>query len=191
MSRVVLVPGTLALLPQYASLDDPVAELRAACRDAVAWLVEAGPVTIVGDPQGRRVGEWLVAEAEQAAGVSRLRRQGAFAPQPPGEGGVAQPPEGAAVLVVGNGSACRTEKAPGHLDERAAAFDADLGRRLKDGPSDALAGIDLELARELWASVEGIVELAKIPDLSLVQVDYEDDPYGVQYWVVRWASQIP
>ncbi|HEU5456165.1 MAG TPA: hypothetical protein VFU85_10835 [Nocardioides sp.] len=180
---MVLVPGTLALLPQYASLDDPVAELRAACRDAVAWLVEAGPVTIVGDPQGRRVGEWLVAEAEQAAGVSRLRRQGAFAPQPP--------EEGAAVLVVGNGSACRTEKAPGHLDKRAAAFDADLGRRLEDGPSDSLAGIDLELAHELWASVEGIVELAKIPDLSLVQVDYEDDPFGVQYWVVRWASQIP
>ena len=54
-----------------------------------------------------------------------------------------------------------------------------------------LAGIDLELAHELWASVEGIVELAKLPDLALVQVDYDEDPFGVQYWVLRWASQIP
>ena len=36
--RVVLVPGVLALLPEYAGLTDPVAELRAACREAVAWL---------------------------------------------------------------------------------------------------------------------------------------------------------
>jgi hypothetical protein len=27
--------------------------------------------------------------------------------------------------------------------------------------------------------------------LSLVDVDYDDDPYGVQYWVLRWASRIP
>ncbi len=36
--RVVLVPGTLALLPAYAGLADPVAELRAACVEAVRWL---------------------------------------------------------------------------------------------------------------------------------------------------------
>ena len=164
MSRVVLVPGTLALLPQYASLDDPVADLRAACLEAVGWL--GAEVTVLADPQGARVAAHLLAS------TTRVGDEPSY-------------------LVVGNGSACRTEKAPGHLDERAAAFDADLGRRLEDGPSDSLAGIDLELAHELWASVEGIVELAKLPDLALVQVDYDDDPYGVQYWVLRWASQIP
>ena len=57
-ARVVLVPGVLALLPEYASLTDPVAELRAACLAAVAWLVEeGGPVTVVADAQGRRVSE--------------------------------------------------------------------------------------------------------------------------------------
>ena len=60
-ARVVLVPGVLALLPEYASLTDPVAELRAACLDAVAWLVEeGGPVTVVADAQGRRVAEHLL-----------------------------------------------------------------------------------------------------------------------------------
>jgi hypothetical protein len=197
VTRVVLVPGVLALLPEYAGIEDPVAELRAACLAAVGWLVEAGTVTVLADDQGRRVGESLVAEAERAAGVSRLRRQGAFAPQPP-EAGVSrhrrqgafapQPPE--AYLVVGNGSACRTEKAPGHFDDRAAAFDADLARRLRT-PSETLAGLDRELARELWASVDGIVEMGALPDLSLEQVDYDDDPYGVQYWVIRWASRLP
>jgi hypothetical protein len=196
VTRVVLVPGVLALLPEYAGIEDPVAELRAACLAAVGWLVEAGTVTVLADDQGRRVGESLVAEAERAAGVSRLRRQGAFAPQPP-EAGVSrhrrqgafapQPPE--AYLVVGNGSACRTEKAPGHFDDRAAAFDADLARWLRT-PSETLAGLDRELARELLASVDGIVEMGALPDLSLEQVDYDDDPYGVQYWVIRWASRL-
>jgi hypothetical protein len=177
VSRVVLVPGTLALLPEYASLEDPVAELRTACRDAVAWLVEAGPVLILADDQGRRVGEHLVSEA---GGSTRVQRS----PDDLWE-------RDATVLAVGNGSACRTEKAPGHLDERAAAFDAGLGRSLKDGRSDYLAAIDRELAHELWASVDAIVEMARVPDISLVQMDYDDDPYGVQYWVVRWASRIP
>ncbi len=177
MSRVVLVPGALALLPEYPSLEDPVARLRTACHNAVAWLVEAGPVMILADDQGRRIGEHLVLEA---GGSTRTVRS----PDDLGE-------RGATVLAVGNGSACRTEKAPGHFDERAGAFDAGLGRCLRDGRFDALAALDRGLARELWASVDSIIEMARVPDISLVQVDYDDDPYGVQYWVGRWASRIP
>ena len=161
MTRVVLVPGALALLPEYAGAEDPVVDLRAACLDAVGWL--GTDVTVLADDQGARVAAHLLASA------ARTR-------------------DGTSYLVVGNGSACRTEKAPGHLDERAAAFDADLGRRLKEAMSDSLAAIDRDLARELWASVDAIVEMASIPDLELVQVDYDDDPYGVQYWVMRWNS---
>jgi len=177
VSRVVLVPGTLALLPEYPSLEDPVAELRTACHNAVAWLVEEGPVMMLADDQGRRIGEHLVSEA---GGSTRLSRS----PRDLWE-------SDATVLAVGNGSACRTEKAPGYLDERAGAFDAGLGRCLRDGRFEALAATDRELARELWASVDSIIEMTRVPDISLVQVDYDDDPYGVQYWVVRWASQIP
>jgi hypothetical protein len=177
VSRVVLVPGTLALLPEYASLEDPVAELRTACQSAVAWLVEEGPVMILADAQGRRIGEHLVSEVGGSTRVpdSQHDLRGSDA----------------TVLAVGNGSACRTEKAPGHFDQRAAAFDAGLGRCLRDGRADSLAAIDRELARELWAGVDPIIELARVPDIALVRVDYDDDPYGVQYWVVRWASRIP
>jgi hypothetical protein len=164
VNRVVLVPGVLALLPEYAGIEDPVGDLRAACLEAVGWL--GTDVTVLADAQGARVAAHL---------LSSTTRTG----------------EDPSHLVVGNGSACRTEKAPGHFDERAAAFDADLGRRLEDGDADSLAAIDRELARELWASVDPIVELAQLADLSLVQVDYDDDPFGVQYWVIRWASQIP
>lgn len=163
MTRVVLLPGALALLPDYASLEDPVADLRAACLDAVGWL--GRDVTVLADAQGARIAAHLLAAT---------RRDG----------------DEPSYLVVGNGSACRTERAPGHLDQRAAAFDAELGRCLREALPD-LAAIDHELARELWASVDSIAELVRLPDLSLVQVDYDDDPYGVQYWVLRWASRIP
>jgi hypothetical protein len=165
--RVVLVPGVLALLPEYAGQVDPVAELRAVCVDAVRWLT--GPVAVVADPQGRRVAEHLLAEAR---GFETL------APQPAG------PPS---YLVVGNGSACRTEKAPGHLDERAAGFDEALGKALVGVDLAALRGTDQALARELWAATGTFPELAEVLQPGArVRVDYDDAPYGVQYWVIRW-----
>ena len=56
-TKVVLVPGVLALLPEYAGLEDPVAELRAACLEAVAWLGD--DVRVVADDQGARVAAYL------------------------------------------------------------------------------------------------------------------------------------
>ena len=160
--RVVLVPGVLALLPEYAGIDDPVAPLRAACVEAVRWL-GAEPV-VLADPQGQRVARALLS----SAGVSTGATTGA-----------------AAYLVVGNGSAKRTEKAPGHLDERAHAFDEALGASLRSGRPE----VDARLAAELWASVEGIERMAELGDLGEARVDYDDDPFGVQYWVLRWEKE--
>ncbi len=159
--RVVLVPGVLALLPEYAGVEDPVAELRRACLEAVGWL--GAEVTVLADVQGTRVAEHLL-------------------------GSTIRTSDETSYLVVGNGSACRSEKAPGHLDERAAAFDASLGRCLKDGLWESVRVIDRDLARELWANVDAIVEMSALPRLVLDRVDYDDDPYGVQYWVVRWCD---
>jgi hypothetical protein len=171
--RVVLVPGVLALLPEYAGLVDPVTELRAACVDAVAWLGEAGEdIEIRAGGQGTRVAEALL----DLTGVSR---------QLPG-----RPPRPAGgLIVVGNGSAKRTEKAPGFLDERAAAFDAELGRALREGDTGALGTLDETLATELWADVESLVCLGRegLPPGCRATVDYDDDPFGVQYWVMRWT----
>jgi hypothetical protein len=156
MTRVVLVPGVLALLPEYAGIEDPVAELRAAALTAVGWL--GRDVTVLSDAQGSRVAAHLLASVDRRS---------------------AEP----SYLVVGNGSAKRTEKAPGYFDERAESFDAALGSSLRAGRP----AVDVRLARELWASVGAIVELNDIGDLGPGQVDYDDAPYGVQYWVVRFA----
>ena len=35
-----------------------------------------------------------------------------------------------------------------------------------------------------------MVELGELDDeLGAAQVDYDDTPYGVQYWVMRWTSE--
>lgn len=167
--RIVLVPGALALLPEYAGQQDPVPELRAACRTAVAWLCEPEEsVTIHCEHQGLRVAEHLVGEA----------------------GGTLHPMDDrpAPILVIGNGSARRTEKAPGHLDPRAASFDADLGRVLTSPDPAALAAIDPDLARELWADIGSLTWLGEevLTGSERVTVDYDDDPFGVKYWVLRW-----
>ena len=83
------------------------------------------------------------------------------------------------MLVVANGSAKRTEKAPGHFDERAEGFDAALGASLRAGEPV----IDVALAEELWADVAALEGLT---GLSEARVDYDEAPYGVQYWVMRW-----
>ncbi|MBB6628550.1 hypothetical protein H5V45_14590 [Nocardioides sp. KIGAM211] len=169
--RVVLVPGVLALLPEYAGLTDPVADLRAACLDAVRWLGEpGGGIGVHGSPQGLRVARSLAA----ATGVTLD-----VAPERP-----------AAVLVMGNGSARRTEKAPGHLDPRAAAFDDELGAALRDGQQDALGTVLADgLAEELLADVDGLRWLADSVRLGAATVDHDDDPFGVQYWVMRWTGE--
>ncbi|MEP9363508.1 hypothetical protein ABLE68_11130 [Nocardioides sp. CN2-186] len=163
--RAVLVPGVLALLPEYAGLVDPVAELRAACLDAVAWL-GPGPVEILADPQGRRVAEAL------------LSAVGGF------ETGLRPSSTTESYLVVGNGSARRTEKAPGHLDERSFAFDdalrAALVSKEPQWPSS-------ELGSSLLASLDGIQQAGDLLS-GEATVDYDDDPFGVQYWVMRWQS---
>jgi hypothetical protein len=172
--RVVLVPGVLALLPEYAGLTDPVAELRAACLTAVSWLVDGGgPVSVVADAQGRRVAESLlgvVSTSSTTEGCSTT------------EG-----PRG--VLVVANGSAKRGEKAPGYLDERAFGYDATIGAALRAPDPAALGDLDVSLGEELLAgNVAGLRALSRVLTPGhRASVDYEGDPFGVQYWVVRWS----
>jgi hypothetical protein len=93
-------------------------------------------------------------------------------------------------LVVGNGSACRTEKAPGHLDERSHAFDEQVEQALRAPDPAALGAIDEALARELWADVAGLRELGGLlTGAGPARVEYADDPFGVQYWVMRWECE--
>ena len=162
-----MVPPVLALLPEYAGREDPVAALRAAAGSAVAWLAEDGAVRVVSsDAQVERVAEHLLATAAPAA----LRDGGS-----PG------------LLVMANGSAKRSEKAPGHLDPRAAGFDQELGAALATGDTAALGRLDEALAADLWAT--GAAGLRALAGLIVTEavVDHAEDTYGVAYWVVRWT----
>jgi len=98
--------------------------------------------------------------------------------------------ERVALLVMGDASACRTLKAPGYLDERAAPFDAELARALGAADVAALQAVDAELAYELkvsgrapWQVLAGAAEGAGLGGALL----YEDAPYGVGYLVAAWS----
>jgi hypothetical protein len=159
-ARVVLAPPVLAFLPAYASLDDPVAEVRGAVLEAVRWL--GRDVTVLGDDHARRVAEHLLASTPRSGDVPSY-------------------------LVMGNGSARRTDASPGPFDERAVAFDDGLAQALRAGDGAALAAVDAGLARELWASVDGLSQLGDLGALGTPRVDYDGAPLGVQYWVMRWV----
>ncbi|MFF3215051.1 class III extradiol dioxygenase subunit B-like domain-containing protein [Streptomyces sp. NPDC002886] len=95
-----------------------------------------------------------------------------------------------ALLVMGDGSARRTLKAPGYLDERAAGFDAEAARALGAADLPALAALDAGLAAELqvagrapWQVLAGAAEGAGLEGRLL----YEDAPYGVGYFVAAWS----
>ncbi|MDO0937103.1 class III extradiol dioxygenase subunit B-like domain-containing protein [Streptomyces sp. DG2A-72] len=98
--------------------------------------------------------------------------------------------ERVALLVMGDASACRTLKAPGYLDERAAPFDAKVARALGSADVAALKALDVELAYELkasgrapWQVLAGAAEEAQLQGALL----YEDAPYGVGYVVATWS----
>ncbi|MEV1063711.1 class III extradiol dioxygenase subunit B-like domain-containing protein [Streptomyces sp. NPDC050263] len=95
-----------------------------------------------------------------------------------------------ALLVMGDASACRTLKAPGYLDERAAPFDAEVARALGAADVAALKALDPEPASELkasgrapWQVLAGAAEDAGLTGVLL----YEDAPYGVGYIVATWS----
>ncbi|MEU6545061.1 class III extradiol dioxygenase subunit B-like domain-containing protein [Streptomyces sp. NPDC046859] len=95
-----------------------------------------------------------------------------------------------ALLVMGDASACRTLKAPGYLDERAAPFDASVARALGSADVSALKELDIALAQELqasgrapWQVLAGAAEGAGLAGALL----YEDAPYGVGYLVATWS----
>ncbi|MFI9808105.1 class III extradiol dioxygenase subunit B-like domain-containing protein [Streptomyces sp. NPDC052301] len=95
-----------------------------------------------------------------------------------------------ALLVMGDASACRSVKAPGYLDERAAPFDAEVARALGAADVAAVKALDADLAAELkaagrapWQVLAGAAEGAGLSGALL----YEDAPYGVGYLVATWS----
>ena len=105
-----------------------------------------------------------------------------------------------AMLVMGDGSARRSAKGPGYLDERAEPFDTAVEAALRAADLDALATLDADLAAELlvagrapWQVLTGAARrTAEASDPTgedapwQAEVTYAAAPYGVTYLTATW-----
>jgi hypothetical protein len=206
-----LVP---AVAPAYAA---ELADLLAACDVAVSAL--SGPVAVVGAdtvtrwlappyggsfapwgepvevgkgdglPLSLLVGVWLL----DRQGVAPARMLAVAADEVPdacaalGAQIAADGP--VALLVMGDGSARRGERAPGYADPRAEAFDASVAAALAAGDPAGLAALDPGLARDLLAAGRApwqvLAGAAGAPMRATLR--FADAPYGVGYFVASWS----
>jgi hypothetical protein len=95
-----------------------------------------------------------------------------------------------ALLVMGDGSARRSEHSPVHLHPRAEIFDGTVAAALHLADTTTLAALDPELAQELqaagrapWQVLAGATDGAGLTGNLL----YHAAPYGVGYFVASWT----
>jgi hypothetical protein len=93
-----------------------------------------------------------------------------------------------ALLVMGDGSACRHEKAPGYFDPRAEPFDATVTKALAAADPAALLALDPVLADELMVAGRAPWQVLAGAALGPFrgEIHYDGAPYGVQYTVASW-----
>jgi hypothetical protein len=134
------------------------------------------------------IGAWLLDETGWAG---PRRYLGIAEPAPTTEHRQLVDAESVAVVVVGDGSARRSERAPGYRDPRAEQFDNDVAAALADGRPDRLEAIDANLAAELmcsgwraWAWIATIIGDAAV---SAADTAMHVAPYGVGYFVAEWS----
>lgn len=96
------------------------------------------------------------------------------------------------LLVMGDGSAARTEDAPRPHDDRAEPFDLAVVESFRHADAAALLGVDTDLARQLgvagraaWQVLAGAAG-ADSDALFDAAVLYEGAPWGVGYIVAEW-----
>ena len=201
ITGVVSCPTAPLLLPGLTG--EPVSEverLRSACLSAIGGLLGGRPDRVVlvgGDSRfgdevlSIAVGTALLVQAGCETPVESLVVAERATPDDCRERGrelaAADVPTG--LLVLADGSARRSVKAPGYLDDRAAPFDAEIERALRAGDAAGLAALDPDLAEELlvagrapWQVLAGAVRGHAFD----AETYYSDDPFGVWYPVVRW-----
>ncbi|MFJ4714212.1 class III extradiol dioxygenase subunit B-like domain-containing protein [Streptomyces sp. NPDC088785] len=144
-------------------------------------------------PPSLAVGAWLLTRAGWTGPVRGYEVESGRPPQANAEDGtrLASLADRVGLLVMGDGTACRTVKAPGYLDERAEGVDARIAAALRDLDTDGtLARLDAGLSRELKISGRDpwqILSAAWDGGRGTGDLLYEDAPYGVGYTVASWT----
>jgi hypothetical protein len=139
-------------------------------------LVPAGPTL----PLPLTIGAWLLGDAEVPCTGWTV------GPDPAGLAGLDDP--ATAVLVMGDGSACRSERAPGYIDPRATAYDGAVAAALRDGDAAALRDLDPALGAELLAA--GVPAWRAVGALGGTwsgELLHDAAPYGVGYLAAVWT----
>ncbi len=161
--------------------------------------VTLGAGSAEGEPAGRlplslSVGTWLL----QAAGTVGV--QGGFgvtasmsSTEAAATGvALAAQAERVALLVMGDGSARRSAKAPGALDDRAEDFDRVVATALAGADCAALLDLNEPLAAELMVAGRAswqVLAGAGSGGPWRAEVTYDDAPYGVGYFVATWQRE--
>jgi hypothetical protein len=96
------------------------------------------------------------------------------------------------LIVMGDGSACRSDKAPGYAHEAAQPFDDAVTKAFAEADVATLGDLDIALATELlvagrpaWQVLAGAALESGAPWRG--RVAYDAAPYGVQYTVATWV----
>jgi hypothetical protein len=211
ISAVAFCPHPPLLLPEIATgIGIEMQSLRSACDDSIDRLAAAaaGGLLVIGadgppvtardfapgipatTTEGRRplalfVAEWLLRERQLNPTYVAIGADGR--PESPWP----ETAEPIALLVMGDGSARRSLKGPGYLDERAQQFDDAVVAALAAGSVDGLADLDLALAAELlvggaatWVAAANLIGTDR---RWRGEILYADAPYGVMYAVAFWS----
>ncbi|GAA1139516.1 class III extradiol dioxygenase subunit B-like domain-containing protein [Kribbella jejuensis] len=152
--------------------------------------IGVGPAVL---PLSLAVGGWLL-EQTKAARLPRTYRAVAVDAAPADcvrlGREIASSNERIGLLVMGDGSARRSEHSPVHLHPRAEIFDTTVANAFQHKDLDVLQALDPQLATELqaagrapWQVLAGALENTALNgDLT-----YEAAPYGVGYFVASFT----
>lgn len=203
IARVVVIPSAPLLLPEYAGRIDAGGELRSRCVEVVgrAAAEAGGPLTVLAAtdraPRSSRpaLGARVGAEVLRQAGIEEFGEVLVPWDAPVYECiDLAALLEGTrTLLVVADGSARRSEKAPGHFDERSFAFDEALVDGLRAIDLERLLALDPQRAADLVAQGRAPLQVAAAALRAAVtggeatayrpSVLEVSDPFGVLYVV--------
>lgn len=218
VSAVAFCPSPPLLVPELAAgAAGELDPLRAACREAVRRLLAARPDQVVVIGTGSAGGRFPPGTTGTLAGYGvpvtatlpgapprpgrlplpltlgawLLAGAGASCPGVAVDADTPRLPDAPAYLVVGDGSARRSERAPGYVDPRAGPFDAAVAAALATGDAGALRDLDPALGADLLAA--GVpawraVGRALAGHRYAADLLYDAAPYGVGYFVAFWAA---
>lgn len=216
--HVASCPHPPLLLPGVTGGPVPeVDKLRAACAVVVERLVAAEPDVIVAVGSGTHTRRWsrqapspsfgscgepvgdvlplsLAVARELLTSVPQVELHGVGEAEDCGAYGrrLAARPERLGLLVMADGSARRSPKAPGYFDDRALNVDQEIEDTLRTADFDRLLQLRPEVARDLliggrasWQVLAGACESLAVR----AECHYSDDPFGVWYPIFDWTPR--